>query len=97
VDIPAIWLLILFIGIVTVVNLILSGAIPKWAILAPILIPVFLKLSVNPATVIAAYRIGDSPTNVITPTMAYLPLVVIFCQRYQKDTGLGTVISRMLP
>ena len=97
VHIPAIWLLILFIGIVTVVNLILSGAIPKWAIFAPIFIPVFLKLNVNPATVVAAYRIGDSPTNVITPAMAYLPLVVVFCQRYQKDAGLGTVISLMLP
>ncbi|MBV9917569.1 MAG: AbgT family transporter [Solirubrobacterales bacterium] len=97
VHIPAVWLLILFIGIVTVVNLILSGAIPKWAIFAPIFIPVFLKLNVNPATVVAAYRIGDSPTNVITPAMAYLPLVVVFCQRYQKDAGLGTVISLMLP
>lgn len=97
VHVAAIWLLILFILIVTIVNLVLSGAIPKWAILAPIFIPVFLKLNVAPATVLAAYRIGDSPTNVITPTMAYLPLAVIFCQRYQKDAGLGTLISLMLP
>ncbi len=97
VHIPAIWLLILFIGIVTVVNIVLSGSIAKWAILAPIFIPVFLTLHVDPAVVVAAYRVGDSPTNVITPTMAYLPLVVVFCQRYKKDAGLGTVISLMLP
>ena len=97
VHIPAIWLLILFIGIVTVVNIVLSGAIAKWAILAPIFIPVFLTLHVDPAVVVAAYRVGDSPTNVITPTMAYLPLVVVFCQRYQKKAGLGTVVSLMLP
>jgi aminobenzoyl-glutamate transport protein len=97
VRVGAVWLLILFILIATIVNLVLSGAIPKWAILAPIFIPVFLHLNVAPAAVLAAYRVGDSPTNVITPTMAYLPLVVIFCQRYQKDAGLGTVISLMLP
>jgi aminobenzoyl-glutamate transport protein len=97
VHVGAVWLLILFIIVVLILDVVLSGAIPKWAILAPIFIPVFLKLNVSPPTVLAAYRVGDSPVNVITPTMAYLPLVVIFCQRYQKDAGLGTVISLMLP
>lgn len=97
VHIPAIWLLILFIGITLVVDVILPNAIPKWALFAPIFIPVFLSLKVNPATVVAAYRLGDSPVNVITPAMAYFPLVVIFMRRWQKDAGIGTLISIMLP
>jgi aminobenzoyl-glutamate transport protein len=97
VHIPAVWLLLLFVIVVTIVNLIMSGAIAKWAILAPIFIPVFLTLKVSPATVMAAYRVGDSPTNVITPAMAYFPLVVIFMKRWQKDSGIGTLITMMLP
>ncbi len=97
VHIPAIWLLILFVGITLVIDLILTGAIAQWAIFAPIFIPVFLTLHVNPATVVAAYRLGDSPANVITPAMAYFPLIVIFMKRWQKDAGIGTLISMMLP
>lgn len=97
VHIPAIWLLILFVGITLVIDLILTGAIAQWAIFAPIFIPVFLSLHVNPATVVAAYRLGDSPANVITPAMAYFPLIVIFMKRWQKDAGIGTLISMMLP
>jgi aminobenzoyl-glutamate transport protein len=97
VHIPAIWLLILFVLITMVVDVILPNAIPKWALFAPIFIPVFLSLKVNPATVVAAYRLGDSPVNVITPTMAYFPLVVIFMRRWQKDAGIGSLISVMLP
>ncbi len=97
VHIPAIWLLILFVLITLVVDLILTGAIAQWAIFAPIFIPVFLSLKVNPATVLAAYRLGDSPANVITPAMAYFPLIVIFMKRWQKDAGIGTLISMMLP
>jgi aminobenzoyl-glutamate transport protein len=97
VHVPAIWLLILFILITLVIDLILTGAIAQWAIFAPIFIPVFLSLHVNPATVVAAYRLGDSPANVITPAMAYFPLVVIFMKRWQRDAGIGTLISMMLP
>ena len=59
--------------------------------------PLFLRLDVAPQTVLAAYRIGDSPTNVITPLMVYLPFIVIVAQRYKKDAGLGTIISLMIP
>jgi len=52
---------------------------------------------VAPQTVLAAYRVGDSPVNVITPLMAYFPLIVVFVQRYQKSSGIGTVVSLMLP
>jgi aminobenzoyl-glutamate transport protein len=96
-SIPA-WLLLLgFIVLVTVVNLLIPGVVPKWSILAPIFIPLFLSLGVAPATVIAAYRVGDGPTNVITPLMVYLPFIVLQVQRWRKSAGLGTVVAMMLP
>ena len=67
------------------------------AIFAPIFVPLFLRLDVAPQTVLAAYRLGDSPMNVITPLMVYLPFIVLVAQRYKKDAGLGTIISLMLP
>jgi aminobenzoyl-glutamate transport protein len=60
-------------------------------------VPLFMRLGVAPQTVLAAYRIGDSPMNVITPLMVYLPFIITVAQRYQKDTGLGTIIALMLP
>jgi aminobenzoyl-glutamate transport protein len=71
--------------------------VPKWAIFAPVFIPIFLRLGVAPQTVLAAYRIGDGPTNVLTPLMVYLPFIVTIAQRYQRDAGLGTVVALMLP
>ena len=64
---------------------------------APIFVPLFLRLDVAPQTVLAAYRLGDSPVNVITPLMVYLPFIVLVCQRYRKKAGMGTVVSMMLP
>jgi aminobenzoyl-glutamate transport protein len=96
-DIPAVWLLIGVILITFVVDLIIPAAIAKWALLAPIFIPIFLRLGVAPQTVLAAYRVGDSPFNVATPLMAYFPLIVVFAQRYRKDSGIGTIVSLMLP
>jgi aminobenzoyl-glutamate transport protein len=96
-DIGAVWLLIGFVFVTMLVDFIMPAAIAKWAILAPIFIPLFLRLDVAPQTVLAAYRVGDSPANVITPLMAYFPLIVIFTRRYRKDAGIGTVVSMMLP
>ncbi len=96
-DISAVWLLIGFIVVTLVVDLVMPAAIAKWAILAPIFIPLFIRLDVTPQTVLAAYRVGDSPLNVVTPLMAYFPLIVVFVQRYQKSAGIGTVVSLMLP
>ncbi len=90
-------LLILLILVVAVVDIIMTGALPKWAILAPIFIPLFMRLDVAPQTVLAAYRLGDSPFNVITPLMVYLPFVVLVTQRYMKSAGLGTIIALMIP
>jgi aminobenzoyl-glutamate transport protein len=96
-DIGAIWLLIGFIIVIAILDIIIPGVAPKWAIFAPIFIPLFLRLDVAPQTVLAAYRVGDSPVNVITPLMVYLPFIVLVAQRYKKDAGIGTVVSLMLP
>lgn len=96
-NIGALALLVGFILLVAVIDLIMPGVIPKWAILAPIFIPLFYRLGIAPQTVIAAYRVGDGPMNVITPLMVYLPFIVLVCQRYQRKAGLGTVVSMMIP
>ncbi|MCL4267380.1 MAG: AbgT family transporter [Anaerolineae bacterium] len=96
-NIGALPLLIGFILVIMLLNFIIPNVVPKWAIFAPIFIPVFLRLGVAPQTVLAAYRLGDSPTNVITPLMVYLPFVLTIVQRYQKDAGIGTVIALMIP
>ena len=96
-DIGAVWLLLGFILVTLVVDLIMPAAIAKWAILAPIFIPLLIRLGVTPQTVLAAYRVGDSPLNVLTPLMAYFPLIVVLVKRYEKSAGIGTVVSLMLP
>lgn len=96
-SVPAIVLLLAFILVILVLDIILPGLIPKWAIFAPIFLPIFATLGVAPQTLLAAYRVGDSPVNVITPLMVYLPFIVTIAQRYVKKAGLGTVISLMLP
>lgn len=80
-----------------VVNLLVGSASAKWAMLAPIFVPMLMLLGISPELTQAAYRVGDSTTNIITPMMPYFPLVVVFCQRYVKQTGIGTVTSMMLP
>jgi len=75
----------------------IPGIIPKWALFAPVFVPLFMQLGVAPEVVLAAYRVGDSPPNLITPLMPYFAMIVTFVQRYQKDAGVGTVIALMLP
>jgi aminobenzoyl-glutamate transport protein len=96
-NIGAVWLLIGLIIVTFIVDLIIPAAIAKWALLAPIFVPLFIRLGVAPQTVLAAYRVGDSPFNVLTPLMAYFPLIVVFTQKYKKSAGIGTVVSLMLP
>ena len=96
-DVNEVPLLIGFILVIALLDIIMPGALPKWAIFAPIFVPLFINLGVAPQTVLAAYRIGDSPMNVITPLMVYLPFIVLVAQRYKTDAGLGTIISLMLP
>jgi aminobenzoyl-glutamate transport protein len=91
---------ILIVGIVLLtgfVNLFVGSASGKWALLAPIFVPMLMTLGVSPDLTQAAYRVGDSSTNIITPLMPYFPLVVVYCQRYVKNTGIGTLAAMMLP
>jgi aminobenzoyl-glutamate transport protein len=88
------------VGIILVtatVNLLIGSASAKWALLAPIFVPMLMQVGLAPELTQAAYRVGDSTTNIITPLMPYFPLVVVYCQRYVKNAGIGTVASMMLP
>lgn len=96
-SIPAVLLLIAFILVIFLLDIILPGLVPKWAIFAPIFLPIFASLDVAPQTLLAAYRVGDSPMNVLTPLMVYMPFIVTIAQRYKKDAGIGTVIALMVP
>lgn len=97
VNIGVVPLLVGFILVIVLLDLIIPGSMPKWAIFAPVFVPLFVQLGVAPQTVLAAYRVGDSPMNVVTPLMVYFPFIVLVAQRYQKDVGIGTIISLMLP
>ena len=79
------------------VNLLVGSASAKWALIAPIFVPMLMQLGVSPDLTQAAYRVGDSTTNIITPLMPYFPLVVLFCRRYVRGTGIGTVVALMIP
>ena len=86
-----------FIVLNFVADVILTGAVAKWALFAPIFVPLMMQLHVPPDAVLAAYRVGDSPINAVTPLNPYFALIVVFVQKYQKDAGVGTVIALMLP
>ena len=96
-NLHVLWLLIGFVIVVFILDLIITGAVPKWALFAPVFVPLLMRLNVTPEAVLAAYRVGDSPINAITPLNAYFALVVTFAQKYQKDAGVGTVVALMLP
>jgi aminobenzoyl-glutamate transport protein len=95
--IGALPLLVAMIVIIIGLDVVIPGVVPKWAIFAPILVPLFVQLGVPAQTLLAAYRVGDSPMNVVTPLMVYLPFVVTVAQRYDRNAGIGTVIALMLP
>ncbi|MGY6559160.1 MAG: AbgT family transporter [Nitritalea sp.] len=79
------------------VNLIVGSASAKWGLLAPIFVPMLMQTGISPDLTQAAYRVGDSVSNIITPLLPYFPLIVVFCQKYVKKTGIGTLVSVMLP
>lgn len=93
----AVPLIIGFIVVILVLDIIIPGVVPKWAIFAPVFLPIFNGLGMPPQTVLAAYRIGDGPMNTMTPLMVYLPFIVTVAQRYKKDAGMGTIVALMLP
>lgn len=88
------------VGIVVItalLNLFIGSASAKWALVAPIMVPMLMQLGISPDLTQAAYRVGDSISNVITPLMPYFPLIVVYCQKYVKSTGIGTLVSIMMP
>ncbi|MBY2129326.1 AbgT family transporter, partial [Clostridioides difficile] len=95
--IPSYGLIIGFILLSGFINLFVGSASAKWAILAPIFVPMFMLLDFNPALTQIAYRIGDASTNPISPLFPYFPVILAFARRYDKDIGIGTVISNMIP
>jgi aminobenzoyl-glutamate transport protein len=91
------WLLVGFILLVAFINMFITGAVGKWAILAPVFVPLLVRLQVEPEAVISAYRVGDSVTNVWTPMLSMFAVIVGFFQRYDKHAGIGTIFAVMLP
>lgn len=94
---PAPVTLVAIVFLCAFINLLIGSASAKWALLAPIFVPMLMQLGISPELTQAAYRVGDSTTNIITPLMPYFPLVVAFSQRYVKSTGIGTLTAVMLP
>ena len=90
-------LLLGFIGVSSFINLFIGSASAKWAVMAPVFVPMLMLLDYSPELTQLAYRIGDSTTNLVTPLMPYFPIIVAFGQKYDKNLGLGTLIAMMLP
>lgn len=95
-DLP-ILLMIALVLFAATVNLLISSASAKWALLAPVFVPMFMLLGYTPALVQGAFRVGDSVTNIITPLMSYFPLILTFAHKYDPRAGIGTLIATMLP
>ncbi len=97
VALPAPVLLILVVMVSAFFDLFIGSASAKWSALAPVVVPMFMLLGISPEMTTAAYRMGDSFTNIVTPLMSYFPLILAFSQRWRKDFGLGSLIALMLP
>jgi aminobenzoyl-glutamate transport protein len=96
-DLPAWALLTAIILVSALLNLFVGSASAKWALIAPVMVPMLMLLGISPEMATAAYRVGDGATNIITPLMVYFPLILIFCQRWDKEFGLGSLAAVMLP
>ncbi|MCF6169383.1 MAG: AbgT family transporter [Bacteroidales bacterium] len=97
IDIGTIPLLLMFIILAGTINMAMGSASAKWAIMAPVFIPLFMELGYSPELSQVVYRIGDSVTNLISPMMSFFALIIAFFQRYDKSASIGTIISTMLP
>jgi aminobenzoyl-glutamate transport protein len=96
-NLNSVTLLFAFLVIGIFMSIPVPNILPKWAILAPVFVPLFMKLGTDPEVVLAAYRVSDSPPNVINPLLPHFALVVGFAQRWKKDSGVGTIVAMMLP
>ncbi len=94
---PHIILILAFILIVAFINLFMGSSSAKWAILAPVFVPMLMELGISPEFSQLAYRIGDSTTNIISPLMSYFAMIIVYVQKYDKKASFGTLISLMLP
>ncbi|HWP57543.1 MAG TPA: AbgT family transporter [Candidatus Acidoferrales bacterium] len=90
-------LLVLFIFVCALVDLVVASASAKWAVTGPVFVPMLMIMGYSPELTQAAYRIGDSFTNIVTPLMPYMPLIIAFARRYDRNFGLGTLLAIMLP
>ena len=90
-------LVILFVLFSALINLLMGSASAKWALLAPIFVPLFMFLGYSPELTQVVYRIGDSVTNIVSPMMSFFALIIVYFQKYQKDAGIGTLVATMLP
>lgn len=97
INLSGIPLIITFVFVVGFLNLFIGSATAKWAMIAPIFVPMMMQLGYSPELTQMAYRIADSTTNIITPLMTYFALIIAFAQKYDKKMGIGTLISVMLP
>jgi aminobenzoyl-glutamate transport protein len=93
----AVPLFALFILLTATVNLMMGSASAKWALMAPVFVPMFMLLGYSPELTQTAYRVGDSVTNIISPMLSYFALIIAFFQKYESRAGLGTVVAVMLP
>jgi aminobenzoyl-glutamate transport protein len=94
---PALPLFVCFILLTAFLNLFMGSASAKWALMAPVFVPMFMLLGYSPELTQVAYRIGDSCTNIISPMMSYFALIIAFFQRYEPKAGIGTLVAVMLP
>lgn len=90
-------LMVSFVALSATINLVMGSASAKWAIMAPVFVPMFMLLGYSPELTQVTYRVGDSVSNVISPLMSYFPLIVAFMKRYDERAGIGTVVATMLP
>lgn len=97
IELTGISLIVAFVLLSAFINMFMGSASAKWAIMAPVFVPMFMLLGYHPALTQAAFRIGDSVTNLITPMMSYFALIVAFAQKYDEKYGIGTIISTMIP
>ncbi|MDO5645039.1 MAG: AbgT family transporter [Dermabacter sp.] len=97
ISLTGILLVLVFMGFVGVINLFVGSASAKWAMLAPIMVPIMMHLGISPEFTQAAYRVSDSATNILSPLLTYFALIIAVAQRYDKKIGIGSMIATMLP
>lgn len=96
-DIGGVPLIISFVLLTVILDLLVGSASAKWVVMAPVFVPMLMLLGYSPELTQAGYRVGDSVANIITPLMAYFPLIVVFAQKYDKKAGIGTIMALMMP